>query len=51
MPEKRGARSLCTIVAAHSSLDAATRKKIDYILSAAITDPIGPAFMAPAPRS
>ena len=32
------------------SLDAATRQKIDRILSDAITDPIGPEFMAPPSR-
>jgi aryl-alcohol dehydrogenase-like predicted oxidoreductase len=33
------------------SLDAATRAKIDRILSEAIADPIGPEFMAPLQRS
>jgi aryl-alcohol dehydrogenase-like predicted oxidoreductase len=33
------------------SLDAATRARVDRILSAAITDPIGPEFMAPPTRS
>ena len=33
------------------SLDAATRAKIDRILSEAITDPIGPEFVAPLQRS
>lgn len=33
------------------SLDTATQEKIDRILSAAITDPIGPEFMAPPERS
>ena len=33
------------------SLGAATRTRIDRILSAAITDPVGPEFMAPLQRS
>jgi aryl-alcohol dehydrogenase-like predicted oxidoreductase len=33
------------------SLDARTRTQIDEILTTAITDPIGPEFMAPAARS
>jgi aryl-alcohol dehydrogenase-like predicted oxidoreductase len=33
------------------SLDIATRAKIDRILSEAVTDPIGPEFMAPLQRS
>src|SRR6266853_3772227 len=33
------------------SLGAATRARIDRILSAAITDPVGPEFMAPLQRS
>jgi aryl-alcohol dehydrogenase-like predicted oxidoreductase len=32
------------------SLDAATRARVDRILSAAITDPVGPEFMAPPTR-
>ena len=33
------------------SLDTATRAKIDRILSEAVTDPVGPEFMAPLQRS
>jgi aryl-alcohol dehydrogenase-like predicted oxidoreductase len=33
------------------SLGAATRARIDRILSEAITDPVGPEFMAPLQRS
>jgi len=33
------------------SLDEATRAKIDHILSEAVTDPVGPEFMAPLQRS
>ena len=33
------------------SLDEATRAKIDRILSGAVTDPVGPEFMAPLQRS
>ncbi|TLZ28553.1 MAG: aldo/keto reductase, partial [Gammaproteobacteria bacterium] len=33
------------------SLDEATRAKIDRILSEAVTDPVGPEFMAPLQRS
>jgi aryl-alcohol dehydrogenase-like predicted oxidoreductase len=33
------------------SLDGATRADIDRILKSAITDPVGPEFMAPAARS
>jgi len=33
------------------SLDEATRAKIDRILSGAVTDPVGPEFMAPLARS
>jgi aryl-alcohol dehydrogenase-like predicted oxidoreductase len=33
------------------SLDSATKARVDRILSASITDPIGPEFMAPPPRS
>ncbi len=32
-------------------LDAPTRSKIDRILSTTVTDPVGPEFMAPPPRS
>jgi aryl-alcohol dehydrogenase-like predicted oxidoreductase len=40
-----------TLGVAGWSLDAATRAQIDRILSEAITDPIGPEFMAPLQRS
>ena len=33
------------------SLDAAAKAKIDRIVQASITDPVGPEFMAPPPRS
>src|SRR5580692_12871302 len=33
------------------SLDAADRKRVEGIVNAAVTDPIGPEFMAPPPRS
>ena len=33
------------------SLDAAAKTEIDRILQASITDPVGPEFMAPPPRS
>jgi len=33
------------------SLDSATRAEIDRILKQAITDPIGPEFMAPLQRT
>jgi aryl-alcohol dehydrogenase-like predicted oxidoreductase len=33
------------------SLDSATRNTIDRILRTAVTDPIGPEFMAPPARS
>jgi aryl-alcohol dehydrogenase-like predicted oxidoreductase len=33
------------------SLGAATRARIDRILSEAITDPVGPEFMAPLQRA
>jgi aryl-alcohol dehydrogenase-like predicted oxidoreductase len=40
-----------TLGVAGWSLDAATRARIDRILSEAITDPVGPEFMAPLERS
>jgi aryl-alcohol dehydrogenase-like predicted oxidoreductase len=40
-----------TLGVAGWSLDAASRAKIDRILQATITDPIGPEFMAPLQRS
>src|SRR5208282_2238614 len=33
------------------SLDSAAKTEIDRILQASITDPVGPEFMAPPPRS
>jgi hypothetical protein len=33
------------------SLDNGSRIEIDRIIAAAVTDPVGPEFMAPPPRS
>ena len=48
---RRPDQLLATHGVAGWSLDAASRAQIDRILSATITDPIGPEFMAPLQRS
>jgi len=47
---RRPDQLLAVLGVAGWSLDAATRARIDRIVSEAITDPVGPEFMAPPPR-